>query len=105
MSCNFFFSPRATSTLEAERTAFEAEKKAHYELYEKQQQVCTVCVYVGRKVPEVNIGVDRNTRSRLEVLEVGWKVLAVDYMSTCNLINPLPPAGAEGHAGEPPSSE
>ena len=35
---------RATATLEAERAAFEAEKKAHYELYEKQQQVHTVWV-------------------------------------------------------------
>lgn len=30
---------RATATMESERAAFEAEKKAHYELYERQQQV------------------------------------------------------------------
>ena len=30
---------RATATLESERAAFESEKKAHNELYEKQQQV------------------------------------------------------------------
>ena len=33
---------RATSTLEAERNAFESEKKAHNELYEKQQQVMLI---------------------------------------------------------------
>ena len=40
-SLSLSLSLRATATLEAERAAFEAEKKAHYELYEKQQQVCS----------------------------------------------------------------
>ncbi len=30
---------RGMATLESERVAFEAEKKAHNELYERQQQV------------------------------------------------------------------
>lgn len=36
------------ATLESERIAFEAEKKAHYNLYERQQQVLCVCVCVIR---------------------------------------------------------
>ena len=35
---------RATALLASERTAFEVEKKAHFELYERQQQVSYLIV-------------------------------------------------------------
>lgn len=46
---------RANATLESERAAFESEKKAHGDLYEKQQAVRTGVDHIALIIP-VSIG-------------------------------------------------
>ena len=82
-----------TEALTGERAAFEAEKKGHYELYERQQKVIH-CKQATLDVFERDLNESESYRAPVTMN---------------HLLSPLalcpPPPGAEGDAGFSPPAE